>query len=38
MEKNINDFYKEILKGKDVSIPNIKSWELIKEKNKNKLW
>ena len=35
MEKNINDFYKEILKGKDVSIPNIKSWELIKEKNKN---
>ena len=28
-------FYKEILKGKDVSIPNIKSWELIKEKNKN---
>lgn len=35
MEKNINDFYKEILKGKDVSIPDIKSWELIKEKNKN---
>lgn len=37
MEKNINEFYKKILKGKDVSIPDIKSWELIKEKNKNNL-
>ena len=37
MEKNINDFYKKILEGKDISIPNIKSWKLIKEKNKNNL-
>lgn len=37
MQKNIYDYYEELLRGKDLTIPNIKSWELIKEKNKNRL-
>lgn len=30
---NINDYYAEVLKGKDLSIPNVKSWKLIKDRN-----
>lgn len=32
--KNINDHYVEILSGKDLEVPSIKSWELIKDRNK----
>lgn len=33
---NINDYYKELLKGKDLSIPQEKSWKLIKDRNKGR--
>lgn len=34
---NINEYYKKVLEGKDTSIKDIKSWKLIKEKNKSNL-
>ncbi len=34
---NINDYYKKMLEGKDLSVPNVKSWKLIKDRNKNNL-
>lgn len=33
---NINDYYKELLEGKDLSIPQEKSWKLIKDRNKGR--
>ena len=33
--ENIQDYYKRILKGQDLSLPEKKSWELILENNKN---
>ena len=33
---NINDYYKELLEGKDISIPQEKSWKLIKDRNKGR--
>ena len=34
---NINEYYKKVLEGKDTNIKDIKSWKLIKEKNKSNL-
>lgn len=34
---NINDYYREKLKGKDLSIPRDKSWKLIRKRNKSRL-
>lgn len=33
---NINDYYQELLNGKDLSIPQEKSWKLIKDRNKGR--
>ena len=33
---NINDYYKELLEGKDLSITQEKSWKLIKDRNKGR--
>lgn len=33
--ENIQEYYKRILKGQDLSLPEKKSWELILENNKN---
>ena len=33
---NINDYYKELLEGKDLRIPQEKSWKLIKDRNKGR--
>lgn len=30
---NIHDYYKEVLKGKDLTVPAIRSWKLIKDNN-----
>lgn len=30
---NIHDYYKEVLKGKDLTVPAIRSWKLIKDSN-----
>ena len=30
---NIHDYYKKVLKGKDLTVPAIRSWKLIKDNN-----
>ena len=30
---NINDYYSKLLAGKDLSIPDVKSWKLIRDRN-----
>ncbi len=36
MKININDYYQELLKGKDLTIPQEKSWKLIKDRNRGR--
>lgn len=34
---NISDYYAKILAGKDLSVPTIKSWKLVEERNSSRL-
>ena len=34
---NIDEYYKELLAGKNTSIPDVKSWKLIKDRNSSRL-
>lgn len=35
-ELHIEDYYAELLKGKDLTIPSVKSWKLIQDRNKGR--